>query len=249
MKQNTTAIQAEKITCAYEETVVLENISFSVQAGELFFIIGGSGCGKTTLLRCMTGLLTPQEGEVFYFGRNFINTDDEERRMLLKSFGVLYQSSALWSSMTIGENVSLPLEQYTSLPKNECREIVALKLAQVGLAGTEDLYPSELSGGMKKRAGLARALALDPKIVFFDEPSSGLDPVTSREIDELILEVRDTLGTTMVIVSHQLSSIFRIADRILVLDHETKGIIADGAPRPLAQQSSDRRVRNFLNQS
>ncbi|MFZ4116059.1 MAG: ABC transporter ATP-binding protein [Chthoniobacterales bacterium] len=249
MQKNTAAITVENVTCAYEDAIVLENISFSVHTGELLFIIGGSGCGKTTLLRCMTGLLNPQKGEVFYFGKNFINTDTEERRMLLKSFGVLYQSSALWSSMTIGENVSLPLEQYTSLPKNECREIVSLKLAQVGLAGTEELYPSELSGGMKKRAGLARALALDPKIVFFDEPSSGLDPVTSREIDDLILEVRDTLGTTMVIVSHQLSSIFRIADRILVLDHETKGIIADGAPRWLAQQSSDTRVRNFLNQS
>lgn len=243
-----TAIDVENISCAYEETVILKKISFSVQAGEIFFIIGGSGCGKTTLLRCMTGLLAPANGSISYFGKNFINSDEEERRMILKSFGVLYQSSALWSSMTIGENVALPLEQYTSLNKQDCREIVALKLAQVGLAGTEELYPSELSGGMKKRAGLARALALDPKIVFFDEPSGGLDPVTSREIDELILEVRDTLGTTMVIISHQLSSIFRIADRILVLDRETKGIIADGPPHHLAQHSNNPRVRNFLNQ-
>jgi phospholipid/cholesterol/gamma-HCH transport system ATP-binding protein len=249
MQHTTDAIKVENITFLYDDTVVLEKISFTVKTGELFFIIGGSGCGKTTLLRCMTGLLEPERGEIFYFGKDFLNNDSREREMLLKSFGVLYQSSALWSSMTIGENVSLPLEQYTRLDKNDRREIVALKLAQVGLAGTEELYPSELSGGMKKRAGLARALALDPKIVFFDEPSGGLDPVTSKEIDELILEVRDTLGTTMVIVSHQLSSIFRIADRIMVLDHTTKGIIANGTPHQLARMSHDPRVINFLNQS
>ena len=249
MHDNSNAIKVENITCMYEDTVVLEKISFSVKTGELFFIIGGSGCGKTTLLRCMTGLLDPAQGEIFYFGKSFTNNDSKEREILLRSFGVLYQSSALWSSMTIGENISLPLEQYTRLDKNDRREIVALKLAQVGLAGTEELYPRELSGGMKKRAGLARALALDPKIVFFDEPSEGLDPVTSKEIDELILEVRDTLGTTMVIVSHQLSSIFRIADRIVVLDHTTQGIIADGTPQQLATKSDDPRVINFLNQS
>lgn len=243
------AIRLEKIRCLYEDTVVLENISFVVGEGELFFIIGGSGCGKTTLLRCMTGLLKPDQGEIFYFGKNFLTEDEAERRVLLKKFGVLYQSSALWSSMTVGENISLPLEEYTTLNKKDRCEVIALKLAQVGLAGAEELYPSELSGGMRKRAGLARALALDPKIVFFDEPSGGLDPVTSKEIDKLILEVRDTLGTTMVIVSHQLSSIFRIADRILVLDHETRGIIADGTPHELASTSRDQRVRNFLNQS
>lgn len=243
------AISLENIRCLYEETIVLENISFNVSEGELFFIIGGSGCGKTTLLRCMTGLLKPDQGDIFYFGKKFLSEDVEERRMLLKKFGVLYQSSALWSSMTIGENISLPLEEYTTLNKKDRREVIALKLAQVGLAGAEELYPSELSGGMRKRAGLARALALDPKIVFFDEPSGGLDPVTSKEIDKLILEVRDTLGTTMVIVSHQLSSILRIADRILVLDHKTRGIIADGTPHELASKSSDQRVRNFLNQS
>lgn len=249
MSKNTAAIKVENISCLYEEKIVLEKISFSVREGEIFFIIGESGCGKTTLLRCMTGLLEPDQGEIFYFGKKFINNDPDERRMLLKKFGVLYQSSALWSSMTIGENISLPLEQYTSLHKNDRREIIALKLAQVGLTGTEELYPSELSGGMKKRAALARALALDPKIVFFDEPSGGLDPVTSKEIDQLILEIRDTLGTTMVIVSHQLSSIFAIADRLLLLDPETKGIIAHGTPKELASTSHNARVRNFLNQS
>lgn len=241
------AIEVENLTCGYGATTVLKEVSFSVQPQELFFIIGGSGCGKTTLLRCLIGLLPLQKGKISYFGKNFTIADTEERRAILKTFGVLYQSSALWSSMTIGENISLPLEQYTSLPKKERQEIVALKLAQVGLSGIEDLYPRELSGGMRKRVGLARALALDPKIVFFDEPSGGLDPVTSREIDELILEVRDTLGTTMVIVSHQLSSIFRIADRVLVLDDEAHGIIADGTPKKLASESPDIRVKNFLN--
>ncbi|HLB33771.1 MAG: polyamine ABC transporter ATP-binding protein [Verrucomicrobia bacterium RIFCSPHIGHO2_12_FULL_41_10] len=248
-KSPVNAIEVNNLTCGYGETIILKKLSFSVPAQELLFIIGGSGCGKSTLLRSMIGLLPPEEGKITYFGKNFIKASEEQRRDILKSFGVLYQSSALWSSMTVGENIALPLEQYTSLSKQDCQEVVALKLAQVGLSGIEDLYPRELSGGMKKRMALARALALDPKIVFFDEPSEGLDPITSREIDELILEVRETLGTTIVIVSHQLSSIFRIADRVLVLDHEAQGIIADGPPKKLARESTDLRVRNFLNQN
>jgi phospholipid/cholesterol/gamma-HCH transport system ATP-binding protein len=190
--------------------------------------------------------MKPVRGAVRYFGGNFTDADLEARRNLLKTFGVLYQSAALWSSMTLRENVALPLEQYTALNRRERDEIVTLKLAQVGLAGYEEYFPVELSGGMRKRAGLARALALDPRIVFFDEPSAGLDPVTSRKLDELVLQIRDTLGTTMVIVSHELASIFTLADRVIMLDHEARGIIAEGRPRDLAAASDDPRVQEFL---
>ena len=249
MKNEATAtvIEVKNLACSYGETVVLQAVSFSVRAQELFFVIGGSGCGKSTLLRCMIGLLKPTQGDVVYFGKSFTQSEVVDRRDILKSFGVLYQNNALWSSMTLAENVSLPLEEHTSLTKQDREEIVALKLTQVGLSGSEDLYPSELSGGMKKWAALARALALDPAIVFFDEPSAGLDPITSRAMDRLILQVRESLGTTMVIVSHQLSSIFHLADRVIMLDHETRGIIAEGAPGELAATSTDPRVREFLN--
>ena len=251
MKNNSSApvIEVKHLTCGYGETVVLQDVSFAVHARELIFVIGGSGCGKSTLLRCLIGLLKPFQGDVAYFGKSFIAADATQRREILKTFGVLYQNNALWSSMTLAENVSLPLEEHTSLSPADREEIVALKLTEVGLAGSEELYPAELSGGMKKRAALARALALDPAIVFFDEPSEGLDPITSREMDRLILQVRDTLGTTMVIVSHQLSSIFRLADRVIMLDRETKGIIAEGTPAELVAASTDPRVRDFLNQN
>jgi len=240
------AIGVENLECRYGDTVVLSGVTFAVQAGELFFVIGGSGCGKSTLLRHLVGLMTPARGTVRFSGEDFIQADVVARRNLLKTFGVLYQSAALWSSMTLGENVALPLEQYTTLNRRERGEIVALKLAQVGLAGFEDHFPAELSGGMRKRAGLARALALDPRIVFFDEPSAGLDPVTSRKLDELILQIRETFGTTMVIVSHELASIYALADRVIMLDHEAQGIIATGRPRELAASSDDPRVREFL---
>jgi len=242
------AIEVRNLACGYGDIPVLQDVSFAVHPQELIFIIGGSGCGKSTLLRCMIGLLRPWRGDVAYFGTSFTAADEVQRRVLLKTFGVLYQSSALWSSMTLAENVALPLEEHTSLTRADRQEIVALKLAQVGLSGSEDLYPSELSGGMKKRGALARALALDPAIVFFDEPSEGLDPITSRQMDRLILQVRDTFGTTMVIVSHQLSSIFSLADRVLVLDHEFKGIIAEGSPTELAATSADPRVRDLLDE-
>jgi phospholipid/cholesterol/gamma-HCH transport system ATP-binding protein len=240
------AIGVENLECRYGETVVLSGVSFSVKEGELFFVIGGSGCGKSTLLRHLVGLKKPVKGTVRYFGENFTNDDLVARRNLLKTFGVLYQNAALWSSMTLRENVALPLEQYTTLNRRERDEIVSLKLAQVGLAGYEEFFPSELSGGMRKRAGLARALALDPRIVFFDEPSAGLDPVTSRKLDELVLQIRESLGTTMVIVSHELASIFALADRVIMLDHEARGIIAEGRPRDLAAANRDPRVREFL---
>lgn len=241
------AIELEDVMCSYGERVVLEKVTFAVKRAEIFFIIGGSGCGKSTLLRHMIGLKQPAHGRVSYFGRDFTHATADERQELLRTFGVLYQSGALWSSMTLRENVALPLELLTELDRRERDEIVSLKLAQVGLAGYEDYYPSEISGGMKKRAGLARALALDPGIVFFDEPGAGLDPITSLKLDELVKEIRDTLGTTIVIVSHELASIFDIGDRIVMLDRDVKGIIADGDPRVLRDTSSDVRVREFLN--
>jgi phospholipid/cholesterol/gamma-HCH transport system ATP-binding protein len=240
------AIAVEDLECRYGATTVLSGITFTVPEGELFFVIGGSGCGKTTLLRHLIGLMQPARGAVRYYGEDFTAASRAERRRLLKTFGVLYQSAALWSSMTVAENVALPLQQYTTLNRRERDEIVALKLAQVGLAGFEDYFPAELSGGMRKRAGLARALALDPRIVFFDEPSAGLDPVTSRNLDRLILQIRATLGTTMVIVSHELASIYDLADRVIMLDREACGIIAEGRPRELVAASPDPRVREFL---
>ncbi len=240
------AITVEGLTCGYDGAVILENVGFTVKPGEIFFVIGGSGCGKSTLLRHMIGLHRPLAGTVSYFGEDFGGAEPARRRELLKGFGVLYQSGALWSSLTLRENVALPLEEHTELNRREREEIVALKLAQVGLTGYENHFPSEISGGMKKRAGLARALALDPAIVFFDEPSAGLDPVTSRKLDELILQIRETLGTTLVIVSHELDSIFGIADRVIMLERGAKGIIAEGPPRRLALSSEDPRVREFL---
>jgi len=240
------AIEVSNLTCGYDGNVVLQDVSFTVPRGEIFFVIGGSGCGKSTLLRNLIGLYQPMAGRVRFQGRSFTDADLATRRNLLKTFGVLYQGGALWSSLTLRQNVALPLEEHTELSPREIAELSSLKLAQVGLTGFEDYYPSEISGGMKKRAGFARALALDPSIVFLDEPSAGLDPVTSRKLDELVMQVRDTFGTTLVIVSHELASIFGIADRVIMLDRDAKGIIAEGAPRELAEQSRDPRVTEFL---
>lgn len=241
------AIEVEGLECGYDGRVVLESISFAVKRGEIFFVIGGSGCGKSTLLRHMIGLRQPTKGDVKYFGQDFTHAGARARKQLLRTFGVLYQGGALWSSMTLHDNVALPLELYTDLSRKDREEIVRLKLAQVGLAGYEDYFPAEISGGMRKRAGLARALALDPAIVFFDEPSAGLDPITSLKLDELVREIRDTLGTTIVIVSHELASIFAIADRVVMLDREARGVIAEGDPAQLRDHSEDVRVREFLN--
>ena len=235
------------VTCSYGDRIVLENVSFTVQPAEIFFIIGGSGCGKSTLLRHLIGLKQPVKGSVKYSGRDFTAAAARERKELLRTFGVLYQGAALWSSMTLRENVTLPLELLTNIGRKEREEIAVLKLAQVGLAGYEDYFPAEISGGMKKRAGLARALALDPAIVFFDEPSAGLDPITSLKLDELVKEIRDTLGTTIVIVSHELASIFDLADRVIMLDRTVRGIIAEGEPKALRDHSPDARVQEFLN--
>jgi phospholipid/cholesterol/gamma-HCH transport system ATP-binding protein len=240
------AISVENLRCGYDGRTVLDKIDFTVPRGQIFYIVGGSGCGKSTLLKHMIGLHHPSAGRVSYFGEDFTHAPVARRREILQTFGVLYQSAALWSSLTLRENVSLPLEEYTTLAKRERDLVVAHKLAQVNLGGYEDYYPSEISGGMKKRAGLARALALDPQIIFLDEPSAGLDPVTSRNLDDLLLTIRDNLGATLVIVSHELGSIFGIAERILMLDREARGVIADGPPRQLAATSPDPRVRDFL---
>lgn len=240
-------IAVEGVTCGYEGgLVVLKNLTFQVTRGEIFFIIGGSGCGKSTLLRNLIGIHQPLAGTVKFNGEPFQYHDPYARREMLKTFGVLYQSAALWSSLTLRQNVALPLEEYTALNRREIEELATLKLAQVGLTGFEDYYPSEISGGMKKRAGLARALALDPAIVFLDEPSAGLDPITSRKLDELVQQIREMFNTTLVVVSHELASIFSIADRVIMLDKASKGIIAEGPPRLLARESRDARVTEFL---
>jgi phospholipid/cholesterol/gamma-HCH transport system ATP-binding protein len=240
------AIEVTHLKCGYDGRLVLKDVSFSVRSGEIFFVIGGSGCGKSTLLRNLIGIHAPLAGSVSFFGESFSAGNTRRRREFLKTFGVLYQGGALWTSLTLRQNVELPLEEYTTLTRREREELATLKLAQVGLAGSEDYYPAEISGGMKKRAGLARALALDPAILFLDEPSAGLDPVTSRRLDELVSEIRERLGTTMVVVSHELASIFSIADRVIMLDREEQGIIAEGPPRELAANSRDPRVLEFL---
>ena len=240
------AIEVTGLQCGYEGLTVLKDVNFTVKRGEVFFIIGGSGCGKSTLLRNLVGLNAPLAGDVKFFGRSFTASDLATRRGLLKTFGVLYQGGALWSSLTLRQNVALPLEEHTDLSAREIAELTSLKLAQVGLTGFEDYYPAEISGGMKKRAGLARALALDPDIVFLDEPSAGLDPITSRKLDDLVLQVRDSFGTTLVVVSHELASIFGIADRVIMLDRDAQGIIAEGPPAGLAERTRDPRVAEFL---
>lgn len=240
------AIEVERLACGYGDRLILKDVSFRVAKSEIFFVIGPSGCGKSTLLRNVVGLDPPRSGRVSFFGKPFSSADAASRRAQLRTFGVLFQGGALWSSMTLRENVALPLEQYTDLPREEIDRLADLRLAQVGLAGFEEALPAEISGGMRKRAGLARALALDPEIVFFDEPSAGLDPVTARRLDELVRSIRETLGTTIVIVSHELSSIFGLADRLIMLDREARGIIAEGRPLELAETSPDPRVREFL---
>lgn len=246
MTDPTNAIDVRGLECRYGEDVILRDLSFAVSAGEIFVVAGPSGCGKSTLLKNLIGLHEPARGEILYFGENFTAAGSAERKRFLRGMGILYQSAALWSAMTVGENVALPLLEYTRLPAEQIAELVRLKLALVGLAGAEERFPSELSGGMRKRAGLARALALDPKILFFDEPSAGLDPLTSRNLDQLILQIRASLGTTVVVVSHELESIFAIADRVMMLDGGDKGAIAVGSPSELLKEEADPRLKEFL---
>src|SRR5215470_12414003 len=239
-------ILVHNLTMAYGSLVIQRDLTFGVQRGDIFIIMGGSGCGKSTLLRHLVGLQAPAQGDVFYDGQSLWQVEPAERERMMRCFGVLYQSGALWSSMTLAENIALPLEQYTDLSPSRISELVSLKLALVGLAGFEDYYPSELSGGMQKRAGLARAMALDPDILFFDEPSAGLDPISSRRLDDLILELRDSLGATVVIVTHELASILTIGTNSVFLDVDTKTMIAQGDPKKLLAESSDPKVRQFL---
>lgn len=239
------AIRVEGLTMAYGQRVIQRDLNFEVRRGARFVIMGESGCGKSTLLKHMIGLLEPSTGRVEVEGTDPWTMAPSERGRLARAFGVLYQSGALWSSMTVAENVALPLEQYTDFPAERVYELVRLKLALVGLADAADRYPSEISGGMRKRAGLARAMALDPQVLFLDEPSAGLDPVSSALLDELILEIGESLGTTFVIVSHELASIFAIATDSVFLDADTKTQLDVGPPRELAHGGSPK-VRRFL---
>ena len=231
---------------AYGDFVIQRDLSFTIERGDIFIIMGGSGCGKSTLLRHLVGLKRPAVGRVFFNEEDFWGADDDKRENLIRRIGVLYQGGALWTSLTLAENVALPLREYTRLNTAEIEELVALKLALVGLAGFETFYPSEISGGMRKRAGLARAMALDPEILFFDEPSAGLDPVNARRLDDLILELRESLGATVVMVTHELASLLSIGTNSVFLDAQTKTMIAAGAPAQLLKTSRHPRVMEFL---
>ena len=246
MERREPHIKVRDLTMAFGSFVLQRNLNFDVGRGDIFIIMGGSGCGKSTLLRHLIGLLQPAQGEILYGDINFTAAEPEERDRLLRRCGILYQRGALWSSLTLAENVALPLEQYTELPPGQIRELASLKLALVGLKGFEDYYPSQISGGMQKRAGLARAMALDPEVLFFDEPSAGLDPISSRLLDDLILELRASLGATVVVVTHELASIFAIGDNGVYLDAETRTMIAQGSPRSMLEGASDPKVKRFL---
>lgn len=240
-------IRVEKLTMAYGPRVIMSDLDFSIGRGEIFVIMGGSGCGKSTLLRHLIGLQDPAAGTIFYDGDDFTNATPEHRLEMLRKFGVMYQGGALWTSMTLAENVALPLREYTDLPDERIADIVEFKLSLVGLAGFGAYYPAEISGGMVKRASLARAMALDPEILFLDEPGAGLDPISSKLLDDLILELRDSLGTTVVMVTHELASIFATADKAVFLDTATRTAGAIGDPRVLRDTSDNPNVRRFLN--
>ncbi len=244
--QITPLIEVRDLTMAYGDFVIQRDLSFTVKSGDVFIIMGGSGCGKSTLLRGLVGLKEPAKGQVFYDNVSFWDSDPAGKEAVMRRFGILYQSGALWSSMTLAENVALPLGEYTNLSPAQIKELVSLKLSLVGLAGFEEFYPSEISGGMCKRAGLARAMALDPDILFFDEPSAGLDPISARRLDDLILELRDSLGTTVVVVTHELASIFAIGNNSVFLDAESRTMIAVGDPNKLLAESKDPKIRSFL---
>ena len=239
-------ITVTNLTLGYGDRIVQRDLDFTIRRGDIFVIMGGSGCGKSTVMRTLIGLVPPKTGTVTVDGQSLWDMDETARTAFIRRFGALYQSGALWSSMTLAENVALALEQFTRLAAPEIRDLVRIKLALVGLAGFEDFYPSEISGGMRKRAGLARAMALDPAVLFFDEPSAGLDPISSHLLDELILELRDSLGATVVMVTHELPSIFAIGTNSVFLDAETKTQIATGSPKMLLKDCSDPKVRAFL---
>jgi len=240
-------IRVRNLTIAFGNYVLMRDVSFDVRRGDIFVIMGGSGCGKSTLLRTMVGLKDPARGEIYYGDFNFTAAGEEQREAFLRRCGISYQGGALWSSMTLAENVALPMEEFTDYSAEEIRRQVGLKLALVGLRGFEDYYPSQISGGMQKRAALARAMALDPEVLFFDEPSAGLDPISSYRLDRLIMELRDSLQATVMIVTHELPSIFTIANNGIMLDAETRTMIAQGDPKVLVATSKDPKVIEFLN--
>ena len=239
-------IQVNHLDMGYGSFILMRDLNFTVRRGDVFIIMGGSGCGKSTLLKILVGLKEPMRGQVLYGDKSFWDADAQGRELIMRRFGILYQQGALWSSMTLAENIALPLQMYTPLTPAQIREMASLKLALVGLAGFEDFYPSEISGGMRKRAGLARAMALDPDILFFDEPSAGLDPVSARLLDDLILQLRESLGTTVVVVTHELASIFAIANNSIFLDVDSRTATAGGDPKKLLAESKDPKVQNFL---
>lgn len=242
----TAMIEVKDLTMGYGSFVLQQNADFTVNKGDIFIIMGGSGCGKSSMLRVLTGLLPPLKGEVIIDGTNIAKASSAQLDNIRKKSGILYQSGALFSSMTLSENIALPLQQYSSYSAAEIKELASLKLSLVGLAGFDDFYPSEISGGMKKRAGLARALAFDPEIVYFDEPSAGLDPISSRNLDDLIIEINRSLGTTIVVVTHELASIFAIGTNSIFLDPKTKSILAKGNPHDILKNPPNREVLEFL---
>ncbi len=246
MNQSEACITVKDLTMAYGSFIIQRGLNFTINRGDIYIIMGGSGSGKSTLLRHIVGLNKPAQGMVLYHGESLWDAETDDQDRIKRRFGILFQSGALWSSMTLAENVALPLEEYTNLNQKQIKEIVSLKLSLVGLSGFEDYYPSEISGGMRKRAGLARAMALDPDILFFDEPSAGLDPISAKLLDDLIIELRDSLGSTVVVVTHELDSIFAIGNNSVFLDAETKTMIAQGDPKNLLTESTDPKVRNFL---
>ena len=243
---NPPKIAVRNLTMAFGSFVVMSDLEFEVAEKDIFVIMGGSGCGKSTLLRHLIGLMEPKSGAVYHNGENFTATPPEDRGRFIRRFGVMYQSGALWSSLTLAENIALPIEEHTDLSPSAIRDLTSYKLALVGLSGYEDYYPSEVSGGMNKRAGIARAMALDPEILFLDEPGAGLDPLSSRRLDELILRLRDTLGSTVVVVTHELASIFAIANHSIFLDTATRKQGATGDPKWLRYHSENTAVRLFL---
>ncbi len=239
-------ITVKNLTMAYGDFIIQQNLNFTINRNDIFIIMGGSGCGKSTLMRHLVGLKAPDSGQILYQDKSFWESSEEQQKQIKRNFGVMYQSGALWSSMTLAENIAVLLEQYSDLSAAQIRKIASLKLALVGLRGFEDYYPAEISGGMQKRAGIARAMAMDPDVLFFDEPSAGLDPVSAKNLDDLILELRDSLGTTMVIVTHELASIFAIGNNSVFLDPETKTMITEGDPKVLLKKCNHPKVHAFL---